>query len=86
MIATYHAEGDKQIASRAGADEVLLTGDKLVERIRVLAPNGINHIVEVAFGANIKKETRTYWRRVVPLRLTLPIAQCRRLRCGSLFS
>jgi NADPH2:quinone reductase len=37
----------------AGADEVLCTGEGLVDRVRVLAPNGVDHIVEVAFGANI---------------------------------
>jgi NADPH:quinone reductase len=57
VIATCRAEADKEIASRAGADEVLLTGDKLAERIRVLVPDGVNHIVEVAFGANIKTDT-----------------------------
>ena len=57
MIATCRSEGDKEIASRAGADEVLLTGDKLVERIRALAPDGVQHVVEVAFGANIKTDT-----------------------------
>ena len=49
--------GDKEIASRAGADEILLTGGNLAERIRELAPDGVNHIVEVAFGANIKSDT-----------------------------
>ncbi|MGB8732526.1 MAG: NADPH:quinone reductase [Candidatus Sulfotelmatobacter sp.] len=53
VIATCRAESDKEIASRAGADEVLLTGEKLVERIRALAADGVHHIVEVAFGANI---------------------------------
>ena len=57
VIATCRSESDKQIASRAGADEVLLTGDKLGERIRALAPDGVDHIVEVAFGANIKTDT-----------------------------
>src|ERR1700751_3103860 len=57
VIAPCRTEGDKQIASRAGADEVLLTGEKLAERIRTLAPNGVDHIVEVAFGANIKTDT-----------------------------
>jgi NADPH:quinone reductase len=56
VIATCRAESDKEIASRAGADEVLLTGGNLAERIRALAPDGINHIVEVAFGANIKTD------------------------------
>jgi NADPH2:quinone reductase len=54
VIATVRAEADKAIALRAGADEMLLIDDTLVERIRGLAPNGVDHIVEVAFGANIK--------------------------------
>ena len=57
VIATCRAESDNGIASRAGADEVLLTGDKLAERIRALVPDGVDHIVEVAFGANIKADT-----------------------------
>jgi NADPH:quinone reductase len=57
VIATCRAESDKQIASRAGADEVLLTGEALAKRIRALAPDGVNHTVEVAFGANIKTDT-----------------------------
>jgi NADPH:quinone reductase len=57
VIATCRVESDKRIASRAGADEVLLTGEKLVERIRALAPDGVHHIVEVAFEANIKTDT-----------------------------
>jgi NADPH2:quinone reductase len=35
----------------------LLTGEKLAERIRALAADGVDHIVEVAFGANIKTDT-----------------------------
>lgn len=57
VIATCRAESDKEIASRAGSDEVLLTGENLVKRIRALAPAGVHHIVEVAFGANIKTDT-----------------------------
>src|SRR6201993_2189392 len=57
VIATCRAESDKAIAARAGADEVLLTTENLVERIRALAPDGVDHIVEVAFGANIKTDT-----------------------------
>src|ERR1700758_4620390 len=56
VIATCRAENDKEIASRAGADEVLLTGDNLVKQIRALAADGVHHIVEVAFGANIKTD------------------------------
>jgi NADPH2:quinone reductase len=57
IIATCRAESDKEIAARAGADEVLLTNQNLAERIRALAPEGVHHIVEVAFGANIKADT-----------------------------
>jgi NADPH:quinone reductase len=57
VIATCRTESDKEIASRAGADEVLLTGDKVAERIRALVPDGVDHIVEVAFGANFKADT-----------------------------
>lgn len=56
VIATCRAESDKEIAARAGADEVLLTDEKLGERIRELAPAGVNHIIEVAFAANIKTD------------------------------
>jgi NADPH2:quinone reductase len=57
VIATCRSESDKEIASRAGADEVLLSGENLAQRIRALAPDGVNHVVEVAFGANIKADT-----------------------------
>ena len=53
VIATCRSEDDRAIASRAGADEVLLTGRDLAERVAKLAPNGVDHIVEVAFAANI---------------------------------
>jgi NADPH2:quinone reductase len=56
VIATCRAESDKQIASRAGADEVLLTDGNLAERIRALAPAGVHHVVEVAFAANVKTD------------------------------
>lgn len=56
VIATCRVEGDKQIASQAGADEVLLSGENLPERIRALAPDGIHHVVEVAFAANINAD------------------------------
>jgi NADPH:quinone reductase len=53
VIATCRSESDKKVASGAGADEVLLTDEKLAERIKALAPAGVHHIVEVAFAANI---------------------------------
>lgn len=56
VIATCRSESDIDIATRAGADEVLLTNESLVEHIQALAPNGVQHIVEVAFGANIETD------------------------------
>jgi NADPH:quinone reductase len=56
VIATCRSSSDREIALRAGADEVLLADEELTERIRKLAPEGIHHIVEVAFGANIKTD------------------------------
>jgi NADPH:quinone reductase len=56
VIATCRAESDLEIAWRAGADEVLLMDKKVVKRIQGLAPDGVHHIVEVAFAANIKMD------------------------------
>jgi NADPH:quinone reductase len=56
VIASCRSEADRQIASRAGADAVVLTGDGFAERVRAVAPNGIDHIVEVAFTANINAD------------------------------
>lgn len=53
VIATVRATSDEQIATRAGADEVLVTGPDLIDRVRAIAPRGVDHIVEVAFGANV---------------------------------
>jgi NADPH2:quinone reductase len=56
VIATCRSARDQEIAWRAGADEVLLLDEKVVERIRGVAPDGVNHIVEVAFAANIQMD------------------------------
>jgi NADPH:quinone reductase len=56
VIATCRSEGDREIVLRAGSDEVLLANEELAQRIWELAPDGIHHIVEVAFGANIKTD------------------------------
>jgi NADPH2:quinone reductase len=56
VIATCRSESDKDIASRAGSDEVFLTNDELAENVHRAAPDGIHHIVEVAFAANIKTD------------------------------
>jgi NADPH2:quinone reductase len=56
VIATVRSAPDESIASKAGADEVLVNDQKLVARVRELAPQGVDHIVEVAFGANIEAD------------------------------
>lgn len=53
VIATCRAEHDVEAVHQAGANEVVIVNDSLVERVRALAPQGVDHIVEVAFGANI---------------------------------
>jgi len=56
VIATVRSERDREIASRAGANEILLMGETLVGQIKRLVPGGIDHIVEVAFDANINTD------------------------------
>jgi NADPH2:quinone reductase len=61
VIATARSGEDETIASRAGAHEVIRTDgvptDELLGRIRTLAPEGADHVVEVAFDANIALDT-----------------------------
>jgi NADPH2:quinone reductase len=56
VIATCRSESAIDVAKRAGANDVLLTDDQLVKHIRELAPEGVDHIVEVDFGTNIKTD------------------------------
>lgn len=56
VVATCRTESDKAIASRAGADEVFLTDEKLAQNLHRAAPEGVDHIVEVAFAANSKTD------------------------------
>lgn len=56
VIAACRSEDDKTIALRAGADVALLADEGIAESIRELAPNGVDHIVEVAFGANVETD------------------------------
>jgi NADPH:quinone reductase len=55
-LATVRSEGDAAVAARAGAHEVVRADGRspeVVGRLRTLAPSGVDHIVEVAFDANI---------------------------------
>jgi NADPH2:quinone reductase len=53
VIATCRAKRSVDIAAGNGADHVLLMDDALVRSVRAIAPDGVDHIVEVAFGENI---------------------------------
>jgi NADPH2:quinone reductase len=53
VIGTVRSSGEEPVARAAGAHEVTLNDQTLAERVRVLAPEGVDHIVEVAFGANV---------------------------------
>ena len=53
VIGTVRSSAEEPAARKAGANEVVLNDQGLVERTKALAPDGIDHIVEVAFGANI---------------------------------
>ena len=53
VIGTVRSSAEEPSARAAGAQEVVLSNQTLPERMKVLAPEGVDHIVEVAFGANI---------------------------------
>jgi NADPH:quinone reductase len=56
VIGTVRSSSDEATAREAGAHEVVLSDQELVARVRSLAPDGIDHIIEVAFGANIEND------------------------------
>src|SRR5580700_3391118 len=56
VIGTVRSSSDEAAARDAGAHEVVLSDREIVARVRSLAPDGIDHIVEVAFGANIEND------------------------------
>jgi NADPH2:quinone reductase len=56
VIGTVRSSSDEVTAKNAGAHEVLVSDKELTSRVRALAPDGIDHIVEVAFGANIETD------------------------------
>jgi len=56
VIGTVRSSSEAATAKNAGAHEVLLNDQNFRARITALAPDGIDHIVEVAFGANIEND------------------------------
>lgn len=55
VIGTIRSSADEETAKNAGAHEVVCNDneDEFNARMKELAPDGVDHIVEVAFGANI---------------------------------
>ncbi len=62
VIATVRSERDELVVKQGGAHEIVRTdgvsADQVVERLRSLAPHGVDHIVEVAFHANIATDEK----------------------------
>jgi NADPH:quinone reductase len=56
VIGTVRSSPEEAAATKAGAHEVVLNDQELSAHLRALAPQGIDHIVEVAFGANIESD------------------------------
>jgi len=56
VIGTIRTPAEEQTARQAGAHEVLLNDAELTAHVKALAPEGIDHIVEIAFGANIERD------------------------------
>jgi NADPH:quinone reductase len=54
VIGTIRSSSEEGIAKKAGAHEVVRNDEKLITNVRAIAPKGIDHIVEVAFGANME--------------------------------
>jgi len=53
VTGSVRSSSDESTARNAGAHDVVLSDNQLVARVRALVPEGVDHIVEVAFGANI---------------------------------
>jgi NADPH:quinone reductase len=53
VIGTVRSSNEEAIAAKAGAHQVIQNDSALVASVRALAPDGVDHIVEVAFAANI---------------------------------
>jgi NADPH:quinone reductase len=53
VIGTVRSPSEEPAGRTAGAHEVVINDQGLIERVKALAPDGVDHVVEVAFGANI---------------------------------
>jgi NADPH2:quinone reductase len=58
VIGSVRSASDQGTVLNAGAHDVVLSGKDLIASVRTLAPEGVDHIVEVAFGANCRSRRR----------------------------
>lgn len=56
VIATVRSNRDLGIPEKYGADHVFLTDESLIKRVKELVPDGVDHVIEVALGANIRTD------------------------------
>jgi NADPH:quinone reductase len=56
VIGSVRSDADVPTARNAGAHDVIVSGSNLVSRVKALVPDGVDHIVEVAFGANVEAD------------------------------
>ncbi len=56
VIGSIRSAAEETIARSAGAQEVFFNNEELLSRVRAVAPDGVDHIVEVAFAANIDRD------------------------------
>ena len=56
VIGIIRSSEDEATATKAGAHEVVRNDEKLTAGVTALAPKGVDHIIEVAFGANIEAD------------------------------
>ena len=56
VVGTIRAPGEEATARQAGAHDIVHNDANLVANVKALAPDGIDHIVEVAFAANVQAD------------------------------
>jgi NADPH:quinone reductase len=56
VVGSVMSAAEEEIARKAGAHDVVRNDAGLRARVKSLAPDGIDHIVEVAFAANIEAD------------------------------
>jgi len=56
VIGTVRATGDEETARKAGAHEVIVSDHELIPHLKTLVPEGFDHIIEVAFAANVEAD------------------------------